>query len=639
MENWGSYILPAATRAWGPPSSTRGDEVRFGKQGSKSIRLDKGVWTDHESGESGGVVDLVKAFLIPEPEQGHGAVARYLNSEFGAPLDDAPSEDMSVFAPQMRETAKYTYLQADGTPHLIVTRTEDGTRKTFRQALPGNRNPSADPNYKPIPYRLDKIAATGGPIFIAEGEKCVEALEGLGLLATCNPGGANNWRPELSSYFKGRRVVVLPDNDEAGDKHARSVIASLQSCASEIRRVDLPGLEPKGDVADWIAAGGTRAELIELCKAAECVDLDDIKTHYKFADLVDILQREPAHWLIEGYLPNDALVAVYGEPGSFKSFLTLDMLLSLAHGSPFHGRELEQGFCVYVAGEGGGGLRKRLGAWHQGNDIEPKRGVIGIIEEPVPLSEEGAIELLIQDIEAMRRGQPVRVICFDTLARCMSGDENSATDMGEAIRALDMVKAHFECTVIAVHHAGKNADRGLRGSSALLGALDTALLCKRQNEMLQVSTTKMKDFEPGEPTWFSTHKIDYQPHVLDDIETSIKLSEMTDKPQVEEKMSAAQKAVLRALVEAMIECSVANAGGITWRSVSQEQWFATADGFQISNGNTASRKRAFTRSVEHLERIGRIGMKNNRAWTISQKDTSGQAMDKKMDNAWEQGIE
>jgi len=95
----------------------------------------------------------------------------------------------------------------------------------------------------------------------------------LGLVSTCNAGGAGKWRDEYNKHFSGRRVVVLPDNDGPGRKHAEAVAASLAGVAESVRVLVLPGLEDKGDVSDWLAGGGlagggTAAELAQL--AADC---------------------------------------------------------------------------------------------------------------------------------------------------------------------------------------------------------------------------------------------------------------------------------------------------------------------------------------------------------------------------------
>ena len=103
-------------------------------------------------------------------------------------------------------------------------------------------------------YRLPELIASGdAPVLIAGGEKDVDNLRAFGFTATCNHGGEGKWWPELTPYFKGRRVFILCDNDEQGEKHQAVVGAALNGVASEIRVVRFPELPAKGDVSDWIA--------------------------------------------------------------------------------------------------------------------------------------------------------------------------------------------------------------------------------------------------------------------------------------------------------------------------------------------------------------------------------------------------
>lgn len=101
------------------------------------------------------------------------------------------------------------------------------------------------------------------PIILVEGEKAVHAAESLGLLATCSPFGANSgWDDEVfANTLRGRRVIILPDNDVSGFKHADRVAGSLMrhGCAG-LRTVILPGIPEGGDLHDWVEAGGTREE-------------------------------------------------------------------------------------------------------------------------------------------------------------------------------------------------------------------------------------------------------------------------------------------------------------------------------------------------------------------------------------------
>lgn len=119
-------------------------------------------------------------------------------------------------------------------------------------------------------YRLPALLNAGPSqtVFVCEGEKDVEALRALGLVATCNPEGAGKWRPEFNEALRGRPVVVLPDRDEPGAAHARDVARHLTGVAASVKVLELPDLpEAGGDVSDWLDAGGTRSVLERLASA------------------------------------------------------------------------------------------------------------------------------------------------------------------------------------------------------------------------------------------------------------------------------------------------------------------------------------------------------------------------------------
>jgi putative DNA primase/helicase len=122
-------------------------------------------------------------------------------------------------------------------------------------------------------YRLPDLLAAkpDEPVFVVEGEKDVDTLVRLGLCATTSPGGAGKWRPEYSKALDDRQVVILPDNDEPGRKHAADVTQALAGRAASVTVVELPGLPPKGDVSDWLAKGGTTAALLSMVETAPLV--------------------------------------------------------------------------------------------------------------------------------------------------------------------------------------------------------------------------------------------------------------------------------------------------------------------------------------------------------------------------------
>jgi hypothetical protein len=115
-------------------------------------------------------------------------------------------------------------------------------------------------------YRLPELlqAALEDFVYIVEGEKDAEALHRLGLVATTNPMGAGKWRKCFNESLRDRHVILLPDNDDSGRAHMQTVCENLRGIAASVIVFELPDLPPKGDVSDWLAAGGTKEKLRQL---------------------------------------------------------------------------------------------------------------------------------------------------------------------------------------------------------------------------------------------------------------------------------------------------------------------------------------------------------------------------------------
>jgi hypothetical protein len=127
-------------------------------------------------------------------------------------------------------------------------------------------------------------------IYICEGKKDADRLAKLGIVSTCNPGGAGKWPDSFGRWLNGRHVVILPDNDQAGRDHAEDVARKLQGTVASIEVLDLPGLPGKGDVSDWLGAGGTIAELQQMAEAAPHWEpKPDGATSNQWPDPVDII--------------------------------------------------------------------------------------------------------------------------------------------------------------------------------------------------------------------------------------------------------------------------------------------------------------------------------------------------------------
>lgn len=164
-------------------------------------------------------------------------------------------------------TSTYVYDGPMGDPIFKVLRltSPDSGRKVFRQhrAGPGGQWIPGMDGVERVLYRLPALrdADPEDFVFVVEGERDADNLTALGLIATTNAGGAEKWLPTYSEVLRGRKVVITPDNDPPGDKHAETVSNALDGIAKSVRILRLPGLPHKGDVTDWIGMGGTAEQL------------------------------------------------------------------------------------------------------------------------------------------------------------------------------------------------------------------------------------------------------------------------------------------------------------------------------------------------------------------------------------------
>ena len=176
----------------------------------------------------------------------------------------------------------YLYRSSDGSP---LYRVERLSPKGFRQARAlrdggWDCRPGCMRGVKRVPYRLPELLdaiKSGRVVHVVEGEKDADALRDLGIPATTNAGGVSKWQVAWAAqYFQGAKVAIIPDNDEPGRGHAEQVAASLHRVAAKVKVVELSGVPEKGDVSDWLMAGGTAEELRTVVR--EAAEWDGVRT-------------------------------------------------------------------------------------------------------------------------------------------------------------------------------------------------------------------------------------------------------------------------------------------------------------------------------------------------------------------------
>jgi putative DNA primase/helicase len=420
----------------------------------------------------------------------------------GAPTGKAPAP-MATKKPWGRTVASYDYLDENGALLFQVCRDE---HKNFRQRRPkAHADPGEDQweysveGARRVLYRLPEVLSAKGfglPIFVVEGEKDADSLCALGLPATTAPrGAAAEWEREYTEQLRGADlVVILPDNDEPGLAHARKVRAALRGHVKRTRTVALPGLGHKGDVSDWIAAGGDRLALEKLTYSPQKHE------GWLSARVLMNTPMAPVEWLIPGLVVAGGIHILSGDSGSWKSWMTICKALSLATEAKFLGhfpvrrartmivsadepaQETRRKIQMLVAG---GGFPYREGS-------DPLDTDINIKPEPTNLSDPGELEALA---DAVADWGPDYLI-IDNLQACLDGDSNAAEFAKAARRVANVIRQAHSCAIEFIHHWNKpSKDRSSRPADRLAGTRQLRALVD-----LHVSIEREPDVDIGTVT-------------------------------------------------------------------------------------------------------------------------------------------
>ena len=222
---------------------------------------------------------------------------------------------------------------------------------------------------------------------------------------------------------------------------------------------------------------------------------------FQLLTVEDILALPDPKWVVDKFIPSTSLAQLYGKSGVGKTFVALDVGLSVAAGIEWLGTyEVTQGPVVYVAAEGHRGMKTRVGAWlqHRGREIGDLED-FRLIGEALPLANPGDVGALIQQVGETFPDRDLALVVLDTQARCTEGlDENSAKEMGLAVAAADRLKRSTGAAVLLIHHTGYE-NYHPRGSTAVQAALDSQAVIKGATQALTLTCEKQKDAEAFAP--------------------------------------------------------------------------------------------------------------------------------------------
>ena len=259
----------------------------------------------------------------------------------------------------------------------------------------------------------------------------------------------------------------------------------------------------------------------------------------------------PPEWVVDGVIEDKTLGELFGDPGSYKTFVALCILLCIASGRPWYGHAVKQGPVVYIVGEGRQGIARRLAAWGKYHGVDVATLPFFVSSMPAALTDPDSAAEVAETIAEIteQHGAPV-AICIDTLARNFGpGDENATKDMSIFVANLDRYLGN-SCVRMVVHHSGHGDKTRSRGNSALKGAVDFQYcLAKKTDGTVEMSNPKMKDApEWQEPKRFKPRTVFVGGDVDNPIESIV--LEITDQAPEE---AAAGSAKMQAAIDLLRE--------------------------------------------------------------------------------------
>lgn len=297
-----------------------------------------------------------------------------------------------------------------------------------------------------------------------------------------------------------------------------------------------------------------------------------IRKRTMFISGTDCLQGDvKIDWLIPQYLEAGTTGQMFGPSGVGKSFLALDMGLSVATGKDWNGKPVKQGLVVNFVGEGHAGVLRRVQTWSQHYEIY-NLDLIRLSRLTVDLyADEQAVIEEIKEAE-QQTGHSCRMILIDTLARHIDGDENSTKDMMAFIKLVDRIRNEFPGSVaIIVHHTGNTETDRARGSSSQKAAYDFEMSVNKG----RLTFTKVKDGATPDPITFSLHEVEMDEDEYGDPITSCVVeygskattSQPTGNKLLKGKYAAAAKqALIKAcLAHPQLEDGRYQTDMVTWR--------------------------------------------------------------------------
>lgn len=450
----------------------------------------RGYWIDNVTNDRGNLHQLAKELGLPVPEKDPDAGFQAIYDYY----DEAGNRIYQVCR-KVQPNGKKTFLQRHDCPD----------QKDLVWNMGGNAGKCSCPKIRRSLYRLPELmrAEPGDTVLIVEGEKDVDTARQHNWLATCNSGGAGKFGDvgDLVKYFKGLNVVIIPDNDQAGQDHARDVERRLVGIAESVLTVNLVGLGKGGDLTDFLVEVGSMEAVAQLIddarrKAAESPAAEVEPTGYivdtttgevieappprlKTISAHDILTSEwqAPEFVVVNLIPI-GLIILAGKPKVGKSWLVLQLCKAVAAGIDFMGEKVQQGKVLYLALEDTPArLKDRMRKQGWTTDLPCDFLTVGDFKDQIGDFRKGGAEILANAIKT----EGYKLVVIDTFSRTVFTNQLEQHEMSAILDPLQAIAHRCGCALVIIDHMAKNAKteedpiNDIFGSVAKGATLDTGI--------------------------------------------------------------------------------------------------------------------------------------------------------------------
>lgn len=457
------------------------------------------------------------------------------------------------------------------------------------------------------------VQTGSGPVIVAEGAataaSIAEAVPGATVVAAMSAGNLEHIARDHRSKHPSAQIILGGDDDTltAGNPGRTKAEAAAQAVGGVA--IFPPG---GGDWNDYHRAHGLEAVAKEFTGA---------KRQPFFERIGDLLaEPKPVDWLIKGYLERGTVAVLLGQPGRGKTYLALDWACHVATGRDWCEQRTRQAPALLIAGEGQQAVIRRAAAWHTVHG--------GLHDAPLHISR-GAVALnsdAFEQVMAEIAQMPEKpgLVIIDTVARCLSGDENAPEPMGGFVKALDRLRDETGATILALHHPGKADPTDPRGHSSLRGAIDALFLLEGREGGVALVNTKQRGGQPAPAKFFRFRQVGLPEGWRDPemplvgvfdavLEASDPLADPADDPTKGLKDSQRLALAVLKRLEAEHQRNLATGGRDPEKArVSLKDWRDAAKEEEIATKH-------FSRIRKSLEERGLVGSDGTFVWSIDPK--------------------